>query len=108
MQNHNQTFTFSDEERDKLEELIKIIKNKEFTNVYFFRDFKHNYHIFHHTIQNKETQEGFEEGIFTILKDLGIPFYLFIFVKGDRIQVDKINTSSNLYFTNLNHNLELL
>lgn len=99
-------FNFTDDEVYQINNLIDKIKHKKNNNIYFFRDYKRDYHIFHHTVDNSETHQGFEEGLFVVAKELRVPFYLIIKYNDDRIKVDKVDTGTSLYFTNILHNLE--
>lgn len=99
-------FTFTDDEIYQLTYLIDKIKHKKNNNIYFFRDYRRDYHIFHHTVDNSETHQGFEESLFVILKELRIPFYLIIKYNNEQgIKIDKVDTKTSLYFTNISHNL---
>lgn len=103
---NKQFIKFNEDEIYAINSVIEQVKNKKFSNIYFFIDPKTNkWHIFHHTEQNGECQTGFEEGLFVILKTLDIKSYCIISIKDNKIKVDRVFTNTGIYISNLDHNL---
>lgn len=98
---------FRYDEKEAILDTLDKVKNKPFTNIYHFFDFRtKRWHIFHHTEQNAECQTGFEEAIFSVLKTLDIRNYHIIMWKDGKIRLDKVFTNTGIYISNVDNNLE--
>lgn len=106
-ENKRISITFKEDEKLAILDTIAKVRNDKFINIYFFFDNRtQKWHIFHHSERDNKYQAGFEEGLFVILKTLDIKSYCIIIPQQDKIIVDRVFTNTNIYISNLDHNLE--